>query len=245
MQKTFNKTKPTLRMDIARRSVYRYFAAQGTDRDIWNYCRQNMSHANMVRLSMRILKERCENRLIECLIAEQDKDMQKFIVRKFKHELPDISIAMELHVHTMCLVKWKKRFLGDVSTILFFRLPRDMTFSLPMLKTLLHAIEVSLRYYRLYCMELVDPAAVGILEKQRNAYRSMYSHLLRIAASDTSDDIMDQIVKTKLAHRFASVAELARLSGYATGTVSGKINAFLRQHEISSPHRIGKKSGCP
>ena len=230
-----HKTKPKLRYDLARKSVCRYFEhkdMRSEKEEIWKYCREHMSHKNMLRLSLRVLKCRCENALIASLIASQSEEKRRFIVDEFRNGLPDVTISMNLHVHPQCLAKWKSRFLEDVICLMFYRLPKGLLFHSDSVKVMLHVIEVNLRFYRLYCSELAEPAAIQILRDRKEIYWKLYRYLKQVEEADTLDGATEQIIKTKLCHRFDSIKELARRSGYAEGTVSEKLNAFLRQYDV-------------
>ena len=61
----------------------------------------------------------------------------------------------------------------------------------------------------------------------------MYRNLKGISDASILEDIEEEVIKAKLLHRFASIKELAQISGYSEGTVSEKINAFIHRYGFS------------
>ncbi len=228
-----HKTNPKLRLAIAQKAIFRYFEHGGKlppDCAMVRHYLKRMNRENAARLSMRILKMRCENALISSLISAQTPEKQRFIIEKFRQGLPDMQISMMFYSHPQSIQKWKTRILEDTASLILLELPKSMLFSLNVIRTLYYAIGAILRYCKRQGAELADPVPLRILEERRKKYRSLYRCLKGISEAEIVEGIESQVIKAKLCHRFATIKELAQLSGYSEGTVSEKMQAFIRRY---------------
>lgn len=226
------KAEPKLKLYLAQKALYHYYEkdiyTDDEKRCIEQYCKDNMANDNLIKLSMRVMKERNNNKIVGCVLDEASKEERQFLYSKYKLNMTYIAIAMKLHVHPNGLQRWRDKFLTEIATMLFFELPDTDAFSIPKLQIIINVMDENITFLENSYTDKVSLKSLQILINRQQRYQKILASLKRVITQEPKDSL-GKIIKTKLNNNTASVEELAKISGFSTGMISEKLMAFSSQ----------------
>ena len=223
------KAEPKLKLNLAQKALYRYFEknmySEEYRQSIMQYCKENMTNENLIKLSMRIMKEQNNNKIIKCILNEASEEERQFLYNKYKQNLTFVAIAMKLHVHPNGLQRWRDKFLTEIAIMLFYELPANDIYSIAKIKLLIEVLAENIEFLEGTYKGKADPNVLNTFRIRKEKYQQILDRLEYIQ-KNTPKDSLEQIIKLKLKYTNASVEELAKKSGFSTGTICEKLNRF-------------------
>jgi hypothetical protein len=226
------KAEPKLKLYLAQKALYHYYEKDVyTDEEkrcIAQYCKDNMQNDNLIKLSMRVMKERNNDRIVGCILDEASEEERQFLYSKYKLNMTYVSISMKLHVHPNGLQRWRDKFLTEIATMLFFELPDTDAFSITKLQIIIDVMDENIVFFEKFYTDKVNSKSLQILINRQQRYQKVLASLKRVISQEPKDSL-GKIIKAKLNNNTASVEELSKISGFSTGMISEKLMAFSNQ----------------
>ena len=189
------------------------------------YCKESMSNDNLIKLSMRITKEQNNNKIIKCILNEASEEEREFLYSKYKYNLTFVAIAMKLHVHPNGLQRWRDKFLTEIAIMLFYKLPANDIYSIAKIRLLIDLLAENIEFLEGTYKDKADINILNTFRSRKGKYQQILNRLEYIQQNIPKDSL-EKIIKLKLNYTSDSLEELAKKSGFSTGTICEKLNHF-------------------
>lgn len=220
---------PKLKLALAKQALIHFFRCSQQTHDeiefLQNFCSMNDTD-KILKLKTRLLVEENNDMLVAAVLADSSPEEFIFLRDKYLFDHSFVQVSMKLNVHTNGLQRWRDKFLGQIASLLEYRLPVDDIFSRNKVEALIFVLERTIVFYEEYGH--ADTAVLNSLKAKLNIYQNLLFAINIFLVSD-SQDISYRTIKTKILNHNLPLADLERLIGTSHTTILHYLRLFQEQ----------------